>query len=140
MFSIVYGALMRGLPFPEPERLVTARSAARSTAGELSVASADLVDWRAQQTPFEELSGFAAAPSTWPGRREARPQDGAYMTANTFELVGVRPRIGRGFTSADDAPGAPEVIVLSYGLWRGRFGGDPDMWGEPSASTASRPT
>ncbi len=131
MFSIVYGALMRGLPFPEPERLVHLEESRPEHGVESrAVAIADFVDWRAQQTAFEDLSGFAvgtanlAVAGEKPDRKSA-----AYTTASMFDLVGVRPRIGRGFTSADDAPGAPQVILLSDGLWRDRFGADPEMVG-----------
>ncbi len=131
MFSIVYGALMRGLPFPEPDRLVHLEESRPEHGVESrAVAIADFVDWRAQQTAFEDLAGFAvgtanlAVAGEKPDRRSA-----AYTTASMFDLVGVRPRIGRGFTSADDAPGAPQVILLSDGLWRDRFGADPEMVG-----------
>jgi putative ABC transport system permease protein len=131
MFSIVYGALMRGLPFPEPDRLVHLEESRPEHGVESrAVAIADFVDWRAQQTAFEDLAGFAvgtanlAVAGEKPDRKSA-----AYTTASMFDLVGVRPRIGRGFTSADDAPGAPQVILLSDGLWRDRFGADPEMVG-----------
>ncbi len=130
-FSIVYGVLMRGLPFPQPERLLHLEES-RPTHGVESraVSIPDFVDWRAQQTAFEDLSGFAVGTANLAGAGD-KPErySAAYTTASMFDLVRVRPHIGRGFGSPDDAPGAPQVILLSHDLWRNRFGADPGVLG-----------
>jgi putative ABC transport system permease protein len=130
-FSIVYGALMKGLPFPRSDQLVHLEES-RPTEGVESraVSIPDFADWRAQQTAFEDLSGFSVGTANLAGAGD-KPErhSAAYTTASMFDLVRVRPHIGRGFSSADDSPGAPQVILLSYDLWRGRFGGDPSVLG-----------
>ena len=130
-FSIVYGALMRGLPFPQPDRLLHLEESRPSEGVESrAVSIPDFVDWRAQQTAFEDLSAFALGTANLAGAGD-KPErySAAYTTANMFDLVRVRPHIGRGFSSADDAPGAPQVMLLSYDLWRNRFGADPGVLG-----------
>ena len=130
-FSIVYGALIRGLPFPEPDRLIHVEES-RPTQGVESRALSipDFLDWRAQQTAFEDLSGFAIGTANLAGTGD-KPErySAAYTTANMFNLVRVRPHIGRGLDAADDAPGAPQVVLLSHDLWRNRFGGDRGVLG-----------
>src|SRR5687767_3417600 len=130
-FSIVYGALMRGLPFPRPDRLLHLEESRPADGVESrAVSIPDFVDWRAQQTAFEDLSGFTLGTANVAGAGD-KPErySAAYTTANMFDLVRVRPHIGRGFSSTDDTPGAPQVILLSYDLWRNRFGADPAVLG-----------
>jgi len=130
-FSLVYGAIIRGLPFPEPERLIHLEESRPEHGIESrAVSIPDFADWRAQQTAFEDLSGFAMGTANLAiaGEKPER-QAAAYTTASMFDLVKVQPRIGRAFTPVDDAPGAPQVVLLSDGLWQGRFGGDPGVLG-----------
>ena len=130
-FSLVYGAIIRGLPFPEPERLIHLEESRPEHGVESrAVSIPDFADWRAQQTAFEDLSGFAMGTANLAiaGEKPER-QAAAYTTASMFDLVKVQPRIGRAFTPVDDAPGAPQVVLLSDGLWQGRFGGDPGVLG-----------
>ena len=130
-FSLVYGAIIRGLPFPEPERLIHLEESRPEHGIESrAVSIPDFADWRAQQTAFEDLSGFAMGTANLAiaGEKPER-QAAAYTTASMFDLVKVQPRIGRAFTPVDDAPGAPQVVLVSDGLWQGRFGGDPGVLG-----------
>ena len=130
-FSLVYGAIIRGLPFPEPERLIHLEESRPEHGIESrAVSIPDFADWRAQQTAFEDLSGFAMGTANLAiaGEKPER-QAAAYTTASMFDLVKVQPRIGRAFTPVDDAPGAPQIVLLSDGLWQGRFGGDPGVLG-----------
>jgi predicted permease len=130
-FSIVYGALLRGLPFPESERLIhLEESRPAEGISSRAVSIPDFVDWRAQQTAFEDLAGFAVGTANL-ARAGERPErhSAAYTTASMFDLVRVGPEIGRGLTSADDAPGAPQVALLGHELWRDRFGADRSIVG-----------
>jgi putative ABC transport system permease protein len=130
-FSLLYGAIIRGLPFPEPERLIHLEESRPEHGVESrAVSIPDFADWRAQQTAFEDLSGFAMGTANLAiaGEKPER-QAAAYTTASMFDLVKVQPRIGRAFTPVDDAPGAPQIVLLSDGLWQGRFGGDPGVLG-----------
>src|SRR5687767_6515621 len=103
MFSIVYGALMRGLPFEGGERVVTVRRA-NPVRGweEMNVSQHDLADYRAQQRSFEGLAGFGNGTVNVSGRERPERFDGAYMTANAFDLLHAKPLLGRTFRPGED--------------------------------------
>jgi len=131
MFSIVYGALMRGLPFEHGERVVTVRrSNPVRDRLEMDVSMHDLADYRAQQHSFEGLAGFTNGTVNVSGSEKPERFDGAYMTANAFELLRARPLLGRTFRPGEDAVGAPAVVVLGYDLWQSRFRGDRGLIGK----------
>jgi len=125
MFSIVYGALMRGLPFEHGERIVTLRRAnpVRDWK-EMNVSLHDFADYRAQQRSFEALAGFTNGTVNVSGSEKPERFDGGWVSANTFRLLRARPYLGRDFRDGEDAIGAPPVVILGYDLWRSRYGGD----------------
>jgi len=125
MFSIVYGALMRGLPFEHPERIVSVRRANPvRDFREMEVTPHDFVDYRAQARSFESLASFTNGTVNVSGSEKPERFDGAYMTANAFEVLRARPLLGRTFRPGEDAVGAPAVVVLGYDLWQNRYAGD----------------
>jgi predicted permease len=130
MFSIVYGALLRGLPFEHGERVVSIRRAnpARDQR-ELSVSLHDLADYRAQQRSFEGLGAFTNGTVSVSGAEKPERFDGAYISANGFELIRAKPLLGRTFRPGEDAVGAPALVVLGYGIWQSRYGGDRGVLG-----------
>ena len=96
----------------------------------MEVTPHDYVDWREQQTSFEDLAAFTmgtANLSTDDGRPER--YDAGFMTANSFALLRQEPFLGRAFQPGDDAPGAARVAVLGYDVWRNRFRGEADAIG-----------
>ena len=130
MFSIVYGALMRGLPFEHPERIVSVRRA-NPVRGfeEMSVTPHDFADYRAQARSFESLAAFSNGTVNVSGSEKPERFDGAYMTANAFDVLRARPLLGRTIRPGEDAVGAPAVVVLGYDLWQSRFRGDRGVIG-----------
>jgi predicted permease len=130
MYSIVHGAL-RDLPFEESERLLhLERNRPSEGIDSMEVTPHDYVDWREQQTSFEDLAAFTmgtANLSTDDGRPER--YDAGFMTANSFALLRQEPFLGRAFQPGDDAPGAARVAVLGYDVWRNRFRGEADAIG-----------
>ncbi|HEU4561054.1 MAG TPA: ABC transporter permease [Longimicrobium sp.] len=125
MFSIVYGALMRGLPFEGGDRVVSIRrSNPVRDQTRMDVSLHDFVDYRAQQRSFEGLGGFSNGTITVSGSEKPERFDGAFVTANTFELLRARPFLGRTFRAGEDQPGAPAVVILGYDVWKSRYGGD----------------
>jgi predicted permease len=131
MFSIVYGALMRGLPFEHGERIIALRRANPVRDWQqMNVSQHDFADYRAQQRSFEALAGFTNGTVNVSGSEKPERFDGAYMTANAFDVLRARPLLGRTFRPGEDAVGAPAVVVLGYDLWRNRFGGDRALVGK----------
>ena len=130
MFSIVYGALMRGLPFEHGERVVSIRRAnpARDQK-QLEVSLHDLADYRAQQRSFEGLGAFTNGTMSVSGAEKPERFDGAYISANGFELIRAKPLLGRTFRPGEDAVGAPALVVLGYEIWQSRYGGDRGVLG-----------
>jgi predicted permease len=130
MFSIVYGALMRGLPFDHGERVVSIRrSNPVRDFRQMPVTLHDFADYRAQQHSFEGLAAFSNGTMNVSGAEKPERFDGAYMTANAFDLLRAKPYLGRTFRPGEDAVGAPAVVVLGYTLWQDRYGGDRGVIG-----------
>jgi putative ABC transport system permease protein len=126
IFSVVEALLLRPLPFDHPDRLVMAW---QTVPGEptRTVSPANFLDWRAASRSFTGLTAFARLSKSVGGALEPVRVDAASVSANFFEVLGVTPLLGRGFTPASE-PGAREA-VLSQGLWKARFGGDPNVLG-----------
>src|SRR5581483_8182751 len=130
MFSIVDAVFLRGLPFEQPDRLAVV-SRLRIGAPRGGGASTDeLIDWRASQRVFEDLGGSSRVEVNLASPGElAQHVRGAYLTINVLRLLRASPALGRGFTDADAAPGAPLVVLIGDGLWRERFQRRPDVIG-----------
>jgi predicted permease len=128
MFSVVNAVLLGALPVREPGRLLVMWQ--RDEAGArpmIEVSYPDFLDWRAQGSSFEDMAAFGSV--NWShvltGAGEPAVLSSAAVSASFFETLGAAPLHGRAFREADDAPGAAQVAVLSYGLWQRRFGRDP---------------
>lgn len=131
MFSIVYGAVLRGLPFDEADELMALfRNRPAQGVQFMGVGIHDFADWRAQQRSFEDIAAYYAETVNVSGT-EGRPVRylGAYVSAHLFDLLRVRPILGRTFRPEEDHPSSPPVLLLSYRAWRDRFRGDPDVIG-----------
>jgi putative ABC transport system permease protein len=129
IFSIIHAVLLRPLPYPEPERIM----ALYETNGvqEFSLAFPDYLDWRRDNTVFENLAvsradsrNLSGIPGLAPERVEA-----AYVTANFFKVIGLPAELGRTFTEAEDRVGGPQLIVISDRLWQRAFQRDPNVLG-----------
>jgi len=124
VFTFVKAAMFKELPFPNPERLVDVRL--NDTRGMGSVSPADFLEWQATATCFEGLG--AAAGTTLNVSDEQAGADrlrGAFLSANTGQLLRVRPVAGRDFLPSDAEPGAPAVLLISHEVWQSRYGGEP---------------
>lgn len=124
MFSIVDGALLKPLPFPEPERMVRVWEAPTPTTRN-GTTTLTFLDWKRQSDIFEALS--VESPTRAAVETNGAPEalSGMEVSADYFNVFGVRPRIGRTFAAGEDQPGAAPVVVLSYSLWKSRFGSEP---------------
>jgi predicted permease len=142
VFAIMNAAFLRDLPFDEPSRLIAIqfRDARRVTPGRDRALSADDVvvavsypdfrDLREQTSTFEGLAAHTTGVMNVSGDGQAAERlTGSYVSAETFRLLRVRPILGRDFITADDQPGAPGVVMLGYGIWQSRYGGDRSIIG-----------
>ena len=125
MFTIIDSVLLRPLRFPEPERIVMLRltSGARISAGYLD-------QWRRQSRTFADMAGWYDGRATLTGRGEPVQILADHATTNFFAVLGTPPLVGRTFTTDDDLNRVEPEVVLSYGLWQRRFGGDPTIVGQ----------
>src|SRR5262252_7134035 len=128
IFSVVHAVLLRQLPYPEPDRLVVMRERHIHHCC-MGVAWPTFLDWRIQSRSFSGLAGFRADHVMLSGLGEPEMIRSAQVSAEFFSLLGVRPALGRFFDAADDKPGAPPTLILSFGQWKRRFGGDPSAVG-----------
>jgi putative ABC transport system permease protein len=129
MFSIVQGVILRGLPFEKSERiLLVPRATVKQPDRRDDVTVHDLVDWRAQQKAFESLAAYSQRQVTISGETGFPERlRGLRMTPNTLSVLRVAPIVGRDFSEADAAPGAPAVALIGYRVWQARFKGDPGV-------------
>ncbi|HXO26034.1 MAG TPA: ABC transporter permease [Thermoanaerobaculia bacterium] len=129
-FSIVDGLLLRGLPFPESERLMLLGS--ENPARGQHAAPVDLhdfADWARRQRSFEALAAFDIGTATLTTRGGAERLDASAISAATLRLLRVEPAMGRAFEPRDEAPGAAPVALLGWRTWKDRCGGDPRIVG-----------
>src|SRR5437763_14688819 len=131
IFSVVDAVLLRSLPYSQAERLTflwsTMIGQGVPTSGR---AMPDYREWRDRSDTLEGLGGFYYGDFNLSssGNEPERVQ-GAYITANLFDVLKVSPALGRSFTPEEDQYGRHRVILLSYGLWQRSFGGGRGMMG-----------
>jgi len=130
IFSVVNATLLRPLPFHDPERIVSVTNQFKALGLDSAAASvADYVDYRKQKHLFEEVAAVNTDNFNLTGAdRPERLQCGE-ATSGLFPLLGVRPILGRVFAYEEDQPGKNQVVLLTQGLWKRRFGGDPGVLG-----------
>src|SRR5262245_1069658 len=128
IFSVVNAVLLRDLPCRDPDRLVLV-SYIRAREGASFARPADFLDWRDQAKSFEQIVAYRFDPADLTGIGEPERLDAALVSADLFATLGVAPALGRAFTPEEDTDGGPLAVILSDGLWRRRFGGDPQVIG-----------
>jgi putative ABC transport system permease protein len=127
IFSVVDTVLLKPLPYPQPDRIV---SIGLTGLGQDSLAlGPDYVDWRARNHVFEEMAGYSWTQFTLTGAGDPVRIKCGRATEGFFRSLGIQPILGRTFTAAEDQRGGTKVILLTYGLWQGRFGGARDILG-----------
>jgi putative ABC transport system permease protein len=130
VFSVVYAVLLRPLPYDRPEQLALIWSTFEKTGASRAPTSGPaLRDIRQRSRLLQDAAGLWATTGTFTGDANPEQVKVAQVTPNFLQLLGVRPALGRVFTAEEDSGGRP-AIVLSNGLWRRRFGGDPDIIGK----------
>ena len=129
IFSVVYGVLLKPLPFAEPGRLVTLRHIAPHGAG-ANHGRATYLTYRENQQVFEEIGAWDPAEVSITGGGDPERVEALAVSSSTLPLLRIQPVAGRFFSAEDDAPGSPLRVVLTSSYWQRRFAGSRDVVGQ----------
>ncbi|HKQ78548.1 MAG TPA: ABC transporter permease [Blastocatellia bacterium] len=131
IFSVVNAVLLQPLPYGDPDRLVWMWGAIRNGGRSASVSPPDFIDYRAQNSVFDQFGASFSSSSSinLTGAGEPERLNSRVVTANYFDVLGAKPLHGRVFKSEEEQFGRHRVVVLSHGLWRRRFGADQTIVG-----------
>ena len=128
IFSFLDGVLLKPLAYPDPERLVQLWE--KPPGGTRNGISAlNFQDWQAQATSFTAMAAQTGKTVTISDRGEPRQLRLSVVSAPYFDILGVRPALGRAFVAGEDQPGSDHVVVLTQRVWRSEFGEDPAIVG-----------
>jgi len=131
IFSVVHGVLMRPLPYHAPERLVMLNQAAPKIGDDsFGFSVPDFTDFRERTRAFSALSEYHSMWFILLGRPDPERVQTAVVSDNFFDVLGVKPLLGRTFQPGEDKQGAAPVLVLSYNYWQKSFAGDPKVVGQ----------
>ena len=130
IFSVVNTVLLRPLPYPDADDLVFLNEKS-PVLDEMSIAYPNFMDWRAYNQSFEHIGVYNRGSYNLTGTGEAERIVTAQMSADMFTLLKVSPLHGRVYTNDEDKPGGAPVVLLSYGLWQRRFGGQMSVLNQP---------
>jgi predicted permease len=131
MFSVIHGVLLKPLPYVEGDRLMLIQqSAPLSGQQSVGVSIPELYDYRRELTNFSGLVEFHQMSFDLLNRGEPDRVATGVVSSNFFDVLGIRPHLGRTFVDTDDDHGSEAVLVLSHSYWRARFGGDPNIVGQ----------
>ncbi len=130
IFTIVDAALLRGLPYKQPDRLYHLfETTPQKEFNQREFSYPDYVDYQNNQV-LEGLAAYGGQGAILSGNGEPERVFAPVASANFFSVLGVEPILGRTFQPGEDKPGAPRVVVLTYGMWQRRFGGDSGVLGK----------
>jgi len=129
IFSVVNAVLLQQLPFQDPEHLVYMFSQ-RTDQDRNPLCIGDFQDFQRQSRTVEQMAAFTYWGANVTGQGEPERIQSARVTANFFQVMGTNAIVGRTLLPADDDPGSPHVVVLTYGLWKTRFGSDRGLIGK----------
>ncbi|MEZ0332720.1 MAG: ABC transporter permease [Gemmatimonadales bacterium] len=131
IFSVVYSVLLRPLAYAHPEQLLSIRAGfSGSGAKDVPSSQPEYQDYQREVTALEDLAAIYPININFTGLGEPQRIQAAVVSDNYFRLLGVKPALGRDFTREDDIGRIGYVTIISYDLWRQRFGGDPGIIGK----------
>ena len=131
IFSVVNAVLLRPLPYRDAERIVTLwQNNVKAGVARNDVSPANFLDWRDQSRSFEAMAGIEPFGFSMIGNGEPERFSSWLVTSGFFEVLGANALHGRTFTTEDYQPGNERVVVIGYGLWQRRFGGDQNLVGQ----------
>ena len=129
IFAFVDAALIKPLPYADPQRLVHVTERER-VASQVNISYLDYADWKRLNGVFSSLDAFNGWNFLLSAPTGAEPVRGERVSAGFFRTLGVAPVLGRDFYPREEVPGGPNSVMLSYGTWQRRFGGVKDVIGQ----------
>ena len=130
IFSVVNAVLLRPLPYDESDRLVFLNEKS-PVLDEMSISYPNFIDWRTHNQSFEKIGVSNRGSYNLTAAGEPERIDTGQVSADLFSVLRVSPLHGRLFTNEEDKPGGTPVVILSYGLWQRRFGGQTSILNQP---------
>ena len=131
IFSVVEGILLKPLPYPHPEELVAVwLTAPGLNIKDLNPSPSDYFIDRQQGRTFQDIGLYTGESVNITGLAQPEHASGLQVTDGVLPVLGVTPMVGRRFTRADDSPGSTGTVMLTYGYWRRKFGGDRSVIGK----------
>jgi len=141
VFAVINGILIQPLPYPQADALVGVWHVAPGMSGvpgRIAASSSMYLTYREENRTFEDIGLWTSGSASVTGLAEPELTRALFVTDGVLRALGVRPLLGRWFSQSDDTPGAPATVILTYGYWRGRFGGDTSIVGR-TLTIDSRP-
>ncbi len=130
VFSVLEGVLLKPLPYPNPDELVGIwHTAPGIQIKDLDMSPSDYFIYREQNHTLQDIGMYADASVSVTGVAEPEQVQALRVTDGTLPVLGIPPSLGRVFSKQDDSPGAPQTVMLTYGYWRRKFGGDASVIG-----------
>ena len=132
IFSVVNAVLLRPMPFKDPTRLVMVWETSPRGSRNNVANPQNFTDWQKRNSSFEKMAAYVPFQMTVSLTGDGAPEEvpGNYITREFFPVLGVRPVLGRNFLPEQDTTNAPDVALMSDGLWRRRYGADPNIVGK----------
>jgi putative ABC transport system permease protein len=128
--TVVYGVLLRPLPFPDPDRILELKESYKDQSDEMDLSSAELKRLRDYSQPFEHIAGYTSVGFNLSTGTQAEHVNGLHVSSEYFSVLGVHPILGRDFTEEEDRGEGQRVALISYTLWQRDFGSDPAKLGQ----------
>jgi predicted permease len=142
IFGVIDSILIRPLPYPHAKALIGVWHTSPVMTGlgpTIGCTPSMYFTYREQNRIFQQFGVWSPGPATVTGIAEPEMPRALFVTYGVLDAVGVQPRLGRWFSQADDTPGSPETVILTYGYWQRRFGADPSIQGR-TITINSKPT
>ena len=130
VFSVVDATLLKPLHFRNPSSLVMVWENDPGGLSRFPASAPDLFDWEEQNHCFSGMAAFTEQPMNLTGTDQPEQVNVEQVSPSFFSVLGVGPILGRDFSAGEDQPGKSNVAILSYGLWKSQFGGDPNIIGK----------
>jgi predicted permease len=132
IFSVVHAMLLKPLPYPEPGQLVRVTADFTKTNGlDMGLSAPELFDYRERAGVFSAMSGLFPINANVTGGDRPERVEVLLTDTNYFQILGTKPQVGRLYDDRDYDPGIADLVVLSDGFWRRRYGADPNVIGKP---------